>query len=127
MKTSNLTCCPELDVDLPSTAGGVDAAGVHPFVCHPHVPQQQRGIPVHQEAGEDLRPPLKGFILVTELRVSVPVHIDESQLALLLPGDRHPGDPLLVVSLAEQTTEEHVLADVGDGSGVEAGDFRRLV
>lgn len=58
--------------------------------------------------------------------MSVFVLVDESQLALLLPGDRHPGDRLLVVFPEEDTAEEHVLADVADGADVEARDFRGL-
>lgn len=118
------TCCPELDVNLPAAVEGVDAAGVQPLVCHPHAPQQQRCIPFRQAAGKELRPPLKGLVLVTELRVSVFVPVDESQQPLLLPGDRHPGGLLLVVFPQEDTAEEHVLADVADGAGVEARHFR---
>lgn len=123
-KTSKPTCCSQLDVSLPSAVGGVDAAGVDPFVCPPHIPQKQRCISLHQEDGEEFRPPLKGLILVAEHRLSIFVLVDEPTLPLLLPVDRHPGDPLLAICPVQDTAEEHILADVGHGERIEACDFR---
>lgn len=119
-KTCHPTCCSEVNVDVPSTARGADAAGVLPLVTECHTPQQQRGIPRGQSIEEELSSPFELRVLVGKIRSSILIEVNGSRQALLLPGDWHVCESGWLTFSVQKAAEKLILAEVGNGQRVGA-------
>lgn len=121
-RTSHPTCRSELNLDLSSTGGGAQAAGVFSLITAPHTSQQQRDVSCGHSVRKQLSPASELRRLSTELWSSILIQVN-LQL-LLLPGKRHVTQSVLLKFFGKIAAEEHVLTKVCDGFSVAAHQLR---